>query len=248
MSIGLSGLAIGLNAKDLPAAFTGQASNSRMDFDVNLLSRAVAKGASSEFARAFNRAQVGNLTAGDVQAVVAGASILFSHLEEIGANASTERKIRDKRNNLLDFAPSNEDMDKTYIDLLKIGFQIEQWQVRKIMELTMEGKIAALDLIDNIGIRGIQEKSLGYLRKFSMQLMETGAADRKKQVHHAAFAQATPDDCRQIQTILIGLEIDIGLNAAACGLGVLPACWIALALQSYATALFIQMLYAGCFG
>ena len=167
MSIGLGGLVIGLNAKNLPDLFAGQESNSREDFNVNLLSTAVVKSAAYEFARAFNKAQLGNLTAGDIQAVVAGASILFSHFEEIGVNAATERKIRKRRNDLLHFTRSDKDVERTYIDLQKMGFQIARWQIRKMMSMTLEDKIAALDLIDRIGIRGIQEISLEYMRKFS---------------------------------------------------------------------------------
>ena len=78
--------------------------------------------------------------------------------------------------------------------------------------------------------------------------MELRGAGLQKKVQRAAFAQASPEACQQIQAILVAMEMNIGLNSAACGLGVLPACWIALAMQAYATMIFIQMLQTGCFG
>ncbi len=246
-SAGIGALAIGLGANNFQALFAKEKSESIEDFDVHRLSNAVVKSASRVFAEAFNRAQAGSLTSGDVQAVVATATILFSHFEEIGVNASTDRKFRERGNDLLAFQPSREAVELRYARLFDMGFRITSSQVDRMMSFTLESKRAALELVDRIGIRGVQQKSLEYLESYGSQLLRLRGSRIEQPLLPAAFAQASPEQCRQMQSILVSIEIAIGMYAAACGLGVYPACIIVLGLQSYATMLFIQLMQAGCF-
>jgi hypothetical protein len=223
------------------------------DLDVagNRLSMGVLRSCSIEFAKPLNNLLAGYLFAADVLVAASSAKILFSHFEETGINASTERKMREGRLELLDFLPSYDLLEQIYSYLVQWGCNLSRERIAMMFSLSRERQIAALDFINTNGIWSLQRDYVDYLRWFGTKLQAQAKDRMNKQYLQIALVQDPPYSertCADLQVIEEGLWVDAALWGAGCAVGCTPCCGIAAAIAVLAGYIHLLRISKGCIG
>lgn len=191
------------------------------------LSHALLEEASSEFVAAWGKRRVSSLTTEDLRAVTVSAKILFSHLDEIGWTAATEKDILSDPSRVLNYEPTKELVLLMKRTLETQGAIVSTKDVEGLFHLSIEGKERGLKRIREGGLRASQRDALAFLhRQIVRSRSSQTVAYRRVALQDVPLAA----QCEQMQAVIDATFLSAALNGLACAILCVPCCGIAAGL------------------
>lgn len=225
---------------------SAKSAKEKPDWNTNRLSSAVLTAAMSDSVRLINKIKAKDVKAQDARSAAVSLRIMFNHFDEIGLNKSNEKRMRERREALIDSKPSDELVNSLSTRLEEVGLLMTPDEIRdRFTKPSSSDRAASIDLINEKGLRSVQEKYLEMLDRFADRLSrdESKSSAQTKLLtvksHSNIFEDA--DFCSFIRGVNHGLLAAVAASEWCCLFGVPPCC--AAAVGFFAAYVLGDIIY-----
>lgn len=197
-------------------------SNPPSGWDSSKLSQAVQINVHESVRNYMQKKQMGLITASDVEVAAAAMKTAMDHLQEIGYNASLEKRILENEEAFLNYHPSDSDVQFYQKTLAVQGIQADISRVRSSIDPGDEARHQFLSMVKK---QGLYKTELAFVEEFRTQELQYVS---QTLTVPGSIAHHQPRNVRLMQTAMSS-TCKICFVAAAIGLAsgctiTMPAC------------------------